>query len=125
MNEIEVTLFEPFKPMLAERPSGSDMEVVRQTQLAKATEFYVETKYDGERMQLHKNGSKFRFFSRNGNDFTDDFGSTAGEKFARWAQQAISPSVKTLILDGEVSTNNFLNVKQTHILCRQYVNILI
>ena len=56
-------------------------------------------------MQLHKNGRKYRFFSRNGMDFTDDFGhssSSGSGKFATWAEKAVDPKVKTLILDGEV-----------------------
>ena len=40
----------------------------------KGREFYIETKYDGERCQLHKQGDTFRFFSRNGFDFTCDYG---------------------------------------------------
>ena len=74
-------------------------------QLGPGEEFYIETKYDGERMQLHKNGRKYRFFSRNGMDFTDDFGhssSSGSGKFATWAEKAVDPKVKTLILDGEV-----------------------
>jgi len=27
-------------------------------------DFYIETKYDGERIQCHVNGSEVRFFSR-------------------------------------------------------------
>lgn len=26
--------------------------------------FYIETKFDGDRMQMHKNGNQYRFFSR-------------------------------------------------------------
>lgn len=26
--------------------------------------FFIEIKYDGERMQFHKNGSEYKFFSR-------------------------------------------------------------
>ena len=40
----------------------------------KGREFYIETKNDGERCQLHKQGDTFRFFSRNGFDFTCDYG---------------------------------------------------
>ena len=74
-------------------------------QLGPGEEFYIETKYDGERMQLHKNGRKYRFFSRNGMDFTDDFGhssSSGSGKFATWAEKAFDPQVKTFILDGEI-----------------------
>lgn len=27
--------------------------------------FFIETKYDGERVQIHKDGKQFKFFSRN------------------------------------------------------------
>ena len=26
--------------------------------------FYIETKFDGERMQLHKSGDEYKYFSR-------------------------------------------------------------
>jgi len=112
MNEIEISLFDPFKPMLADRPPASfDFDAVRTNQLGPGEEFYIETKYDGERMQLHKNGRKYRFFSRNGMDFTDDFGhssSSGSGKFATWAEKAVDPKVKTLILDGEICAFNHI-----------------
>ena len=27
-------------------------------------QFYIETKFDGDRMQLHKQGNQYRYFSR-------------------------------------------------------------
>ena len=47
MNEIEVELFSPFRPMLADR--GNLREVEKQMG---NKEFYIEVKYDGERMQV-------------------------------------------------------------------------
>ncbi len=32
--------------------------------------YYVETKYDGERLQAHKTGSNIKLFSRNAIDYT-------------------------------------------------------
>ena len=52
--------------MLADRCSMKDV-----VKAMKDKDFYIETKYDGERMQLHKEGSKFKFYSRNGFDFTE------------------------------------------------------
>ena len=49
MNEIEVELFSPFRPMLADR--GNLREVEKQMG---NKEFYIEVKYDGERMQVRK-----------------------------------------------------------------------
>ena len=49
MNEIEIELFSPFRPMLADR--GNLREVEKQMG---NKEFYIEVKYDGERMQVRK-----------------------------------------------------------------------
>lgn len=103
-NEIEIQLFEPFKPMLADRCSIKNV-----IKIMKEKEFYIETKYDGERMQLHKSGSKFKFFSRNGSDFTDTFGHSANGrdgKFASFVAESLNPSVKSIILDGEICAFN-------------------
>jgi len=32
--------------------------------LLKNRSFFIEVKYDGERMQLHKHGGEFKYFSR-------------------------------------------------------------
>ena len=32
--------------------------------------YYVETKYDGERLQAHKKGNEVRLFSRNAVDYS-------------------------------------------------------
>lgn len=37
-------------------------------------QFYIQTKFDGERMQAHFMNKRFKFFSRNGKDFTENFG---------------------------------------------------
>ncbi|EDL22039.1 ligase IV, DNA, ATP-dependent, isoform CRA_b, partial [Mus musculus] len=37
----------------------------------KQQSFYIETKLDGERMQMHKDGALYRYFSRNGYNYTD------------------------------------------------------
>ena len=52
MNEIEVELFSPFRPMLADR--GNLREVEKQMG---NKEFYIEVKYDGERMQVNLESS--------------------------------------------------------------------
>ena len=45
-----VTLFQPFKPMLGQRWDGSIPKVVKLLD----HDFFIETKFDGERIQLHK-----------------------------------------------------------------------
>ncbi len=41
---------------------------------AALAEFYIETKYDGDRFQLHRDKDQFMYFSRNGHDYTSVFG---------------------------------------------------
>ena len=57
--ENEIALFQPFRPMLASRVSISQV-----TRLMDHKEFFMETKYDGDRMQLHKDGEKYLYYSR-------------------------------------------------------------
>ena len=119
-HEIDITLFDPFRPMLAERGS-SDMDKVVDKQI-EGNEFYIETKYDGERIQIHKDSkNRYKFFSRNGNDFTEDFGETpmtlsasGGSKFCSFIHEALAENVKSVILDGEICAYNKLtgNVTQ-------------
>ena len=103
-NEIEIGLFEPFKPMLADRCTIGEFH-----RSMTGRDFYVETKYDGERMQLHMEDGRFRFYSRNGFDFTEDFGSSAAARgmFSSHAAAALRDrGVKSVILDGEICAFN-------------------
>ena len=55
----EITVFSPFRPMLAARAAINQVE-----KLMDHKPFFVETKFDGDRMQLHKDGDKYMYFSR-------------------------------------------------------------
>ena len=102
MHEIDIKLFAPFRPMLADRVSIG--KVVDQMD---NRDFFIETKYDGERMQAHFNENQFKFFSRNGNDFTDEFGTRPEDgKFSYYVRKALSSDVKSVILDGEICAYN-------------------
>lgn len=59
LHEIDVSLFSAFRPMLAERAVLEKVEA----QMGQQT-YYAETKYDGERSQIHKKGSDYKYFSR-------------------------------------------------------------
>lgn len=59
LHEIEVSLFSAFRPMLAERAVLEKVD----TQMDHKT-YYAETKYDGERSQIHKNKNAYKYFSR-------------------------------------------------------------
>ena len=59
LHEINVSLFVAFRPMLAER---AVLEKVEKQMGHK--QFYAETKYDGERSQIHKKENQYKYFSR-------------------------------------------------------------
>lgn len=60
LHEIEVEVFLPFKPMLSEECDALNLEFY----LKKSPYFYVETKMDGERFQIHMKEGSFKYFSR-------------------------------------------------------------
>jgi DNA ligase-4 len=53
-SEIGISLFNPFRPMLADRLSESKILMKMSNKPC-----YVETKLDGERTQIHKRGNKY------------------------------------------------------------------
>eukprot|EP00731_Ephydatia_muelleri_P008231 Em0004g569a len=59
LNESIITYFSAFRPMLGERATMD--QVLR---LMEHQPFFIQTKYDGDRMQLHKQGNQYRYFSR-------------------------------------------------------------
>jgi len=99
LHEMMVELMSPFKPQLADRVTIG--KIVKEMG---EKEFFIETKYDGERCQLHKKGDNFKYFSRNGFDFTSDYGDTATEtgKFTSFFTPCLKSHVKDIILDGEI-----------------------
>nr|XP_042896531.1 DNA ligase 4 [Parasteatoda tepidariorum] len=98
LHEIEVSLFAPFRPMLSEMALPNQVE-----QLMKNKPFIIETKYDGERLQLHKDGTSYMYFSRGGFDCTDTYGSSPLQgKFTPHIHNSFKTSTKSCILDGEI-----------------------
>ena len=58
-HEIEPSLMQPVQPMLAQPCKSIDMAFQKCP-----NGVYSEIKYDGERVQLHKQGKQFKFYSR-------------------------------------------------------------
>jgi DNA ligase 4 len=56
-----IQLFHAFAPMLCKRPTRKLEETVKEMG---GTEFIIEEKLDGERMQLHKRGNEYFYCSR-------------------------------------------------------------
>jgi DNA ligase-4 len=98
LNEASISLSTPFRPMLGQRASFDQI-----TKLMDHQWFYIETKFDGDRMQLHKNGNKYMFFSRSSKDYTSSFGGSSLEgPFTPRIHNAFSSNVHQCIVDGEM-----------------------
>jgi DNA ligase-4 len=61
--EKAVQLFQAFAPMLCKRPLQAIEDTVKKMG---GSEFFIEEKLDGERIQLHKRGSEYFYCSRSG-----------------------------------------------------------
>ena len=109
LNETEIMLCTPFRPMLGQRAAIDEVSKIIPQNI-----FIIETKIDGERMQLHKNGNEFRYFSRNSNDYTQSFGATRYRgTLTSYISDSFKTNIRTCILDGEMvgydpATNDFV-----------------
>ncbi|CAH1249356.1 LIG4 [Branchiostoma lanceolatum] len=98
LNEIAISLFSPFKPMLGQRIPLDGVEKEMHHEM-----FYIETKFDGERMLLHKDGDTYKYFSRSGKDYTHQFGAHPLEgSLTPYIHNCFASHVKSCILDGEM-----------------------
>lgn len=65
--------------------------------------YYLETKMDGERFQIHILDENYKYISRNGKDFTTNFGATASEgNLTPLITKSFTINVTNMILDGEM-----------------------
>lgn len=93
-----ITPFYVIWPMLCER-----MNIENLQKIISENDYYLETKMDGERCQIHIRGNEFRYFSRNCNDFTTPYGSDpSGGNFTPVLAKLIAQNVESVILDGEM-----------------------
>lgn len=101
-NELGVQVGSACRPMLGEKAKPNKIE-----ELLGGREFYIETKFDGERFQMHKIGNKFVYFSRNGYDYTETFGEDIHSgSLTPFIFNALSQEATNLILDGEMCAYN-------------------
>lgn len=83
------------------------LEMSSITEIFNKNDFYAETKMDGERFQLHLKNGEFRYFSRNGYDFTKTYGISRHEGSLSPAINSLFLlDVRNLILDGEMMVWN-------------------
>ncbi|KAH6915882.1 DNA ligase 4 [Coprinopsis sp. MPI-PUGE-AT-0042] len=92
--------FHAFAPMLCKRPTRKLEETVKEMG---GTEFIIEEKLDGERMQLHKRGNEYFYCSRKGKDYTYLYGKHVGiGSLTPFIDGAFDPRIEEVILDGEM-----------------------
>lgn len=69
--------------------------------------YLIETKFDGERFQLHMRNGNFKYFSRNGYDYSQQYGHTYTQGiYTPLLIGAFHDSIQTIILDGEMMGYN-------------------
>ncbi|XP_053311243.1 DNA ligase 4 [Spea bombifrons] len=102
LSDVSISLFSAFKPMLAAIANIQHIEKQMNHQ-----SFYIETKLDGERMQMHKDGDVYKYFSRNGFDYTQQFGASPLEgSLTPFVHNVFRINVQNCILDGEMMAYN-------------------
>ena len=95
LNAMTLEVFKPFRPMLSMRftPQQTKLETVFKNG------FWVEPKFDGWRIQLHKSGENIKLYSRTGNNYTTTYMS-----LVKTIQTERLLKVDKCILDGEILT---------------------
>lgn len=102
LSEVSIDLFSAFKPMLAAVANVRQIE----KQMGNRP-FYIETKLDGERIQLHKAGDVYKYYTRNSYEYTQQFGASPLEgSLTPYIHNVFKPHVVNCILDGEMMAYN-------------------
>ncbi|XP_054830436.1 DNA ligase 4 [Eublepharis macularius] len=102
LSDVSISLFSAFKPMLA---AIADIQQIEKQMNHQS--FYIETKLDGERIQMHKDGDVYKYFSRNGYDYTQQFGASPLEgSLTPFVHNVFHENVQNCILDGEMMAYN-------------------
>lgn len=98
VHEIGISVFSPFTPMLGERGAPDQIE-----KIMGGKPYFIETKFDGERMMLHKDEGNYKYFTRSGNEYTSTFGAHELDgNLTPYIHNCFKPFVKKCILDGEM-----------------------
>lgn len=99
LHELEVTVFTPFRPMLSLRCDKNVLE----SEVNEGRELIVENKFDGERFQLHMENGVFKYFSKNGYEYSSNYGHSYNSSgLITPYLESLFRNVRNVILDGEM-----------------------
>lgn len=106
----EIRPFSCFKPQVANFAMKDYNELISKIGVDM---FYIEEKYDGERLQLHMRDGEFKYFSRSGIETTKRYGSSYSQKgtFTSFIKGFLNDNVRSVILDGEILSWNEIEGK--------------
>lgn len=103
LNEIEINIFEAFRPMLSKRLDKNSFK----KEILDENEYILENKFDGERFQVHMENNKFMYFSRKAFNYSSTFGETFDSgNFTPKLKGVIHEDINRIILDGEMMLYN-------------------
>uniref|UniRef100_A0A0N4WYZ9 DNA ligase IV n=1 Tax=Haemonchus placei TaxID=6290 RepID=A0A0N4WYZ9_HAEPC len=105
-----------FRPMLLARlPKEGWWEVIKENS---GEEFFVETKYDGEHVLMHKiSRDQYKWYTRNGKDFTKDYGGSSS--LTDLVSGRIHPLFRSSVTDCILDCELMLWDKRLKKLCRR------
>ncbi|VDN14673.1 unnamed protein product, partial [Dibothriocephalus latus] len=108
-NGHNVNLNAAYRPMLCERANSAlEVCIAYEKIFSGIADYYLclEAKYDGERVQLHKSGDKYRYWSRSGREWSSSYGTegngSTGTLTPRLHAAGFSNDVSDCVLDGEM-----------------------
>uniref|UniRef100_A0AC34QLZ7 ATP-dependent DNA ligase family profile domain-containing protein n=1 Tax=Panagrolaimus sp. JU765 TaxID=591449 RepID=A0AC34QLZ7_9BILA len=92
----------PQKPMLLVKMSTNILDYNDKIIGTCGERYLTETKFDGERIMVHKSRNIYKFYSRNGIDYSEKLGRDSSRHFAARIDSVFKDHVESCILDGEL-----------------------
>ncbi|XP_031843344.1 DNA ligase 4 isoform X2 [Nomia melanderi] len=97
----DIKVFSHFKPMLLEKCKIEDIKKL----FVSGEKYFVQCKYDGERSQMHMKNGRYKYFTRQGYDITNNpgYGENSSSGFMSSVfSRLLNPLCTSIILDGEL-----------------------
>lgn len=88
--------------------------------------YLTETKFDGERIMVHKSRNIYKFYSRNGIDYSEKLGRDSSRHFAARIDSVFKEHVESCLLDGEllVWDRKLERLGELLIFCRESAKVI-